>query len=552
MLKQLEISNYALIRHTAVSFEAGFTVITGETGAGKSILLEALGLVLGSRANFNAIRRGEEKCVIEATFAYANEALKTYLQKEGLDVLSDLILRRELTASGRSRAFVNDSPVNITVLRDVAAFLVDLHGQQENLSLQTPAYQVRQLDLFARNQQTLAQYTEAYKSFKSTEKQLQQLREAAAQVRKDEDYFKFQYDELVDLKLDEEHFAGLDDELNTLEHAEEIQRALGAADGMLDGEEGTALSLLRKIRSELRSVERYSEPIREALERLDSSMIELEDLRSECARLASSIEWNPSRVDQVREEMDRLQHVLHKHGATDVKALAEIREEYRIKLDGIASYDDEMAQLETKFAQQERALQEAAKALTTTRETARDIYIRRLTEQVRKLGMPKAEIEVKLLPLQQFSSTGAETVEMAFDANGGKHLVSLKDSASGGEVSRLMLALKSILAENDQTPTLIFDEIDTGVSGEIAKQIGVLMQQISAYTQIIAVTHLPGVAAKGMHHYRIAKREDDGQVISELHALHAEERVEEIATMFSGKDLSEASRESARNLLEGN
>lgn len=555
MLKHLEITNYALIRHTLVSMEPGFTVITGETGAGKSILLEALGLVLGSRANFNAIRKGEEKCVIEATFEYDNDALDAALTKEALDVHSDVILRRELTASGRSRAFVNDSPVNNSVLKEIAGYLVDMHGQQENLSLQTPGYQVRQLDLFARNQKTFSAFVEAHRTFKSLEKQLNQLVDAAAQVRKDEDYFKFQFEELQELKVDAETFQSLEEELSELEHAEDIQKSLSAADDALgggsDGNEA-ALTILRKAVAELRSIEGFTERLKELSERLGSALIELEDIQAECTRIANAVEYNPQRLEVVRDQLDQVQRLMHKHGVTSLPELLEVKEEYRIKLEGIASYEDELAELESKTAAAATALKEKAVALTASRMNAVEVYVSRLTEQVRKLGMAKANIEVRMTPLEAPGPLGAESIEMWFDANGNQHLVPLKDSASGGEVSRLMLALKSILAENDQTPTLIFDEIDTGVSGEIAKQIGVLMRSISAHTQIIAVTHLPGVAAKGKHHLQIAKHEEAGQVLSGLRVLDKAERIQEIAGMFSGNALNQASLESARNLLEEN
>ncbi|MEQ9187607.1 MAG: DNA repair protein RecN [Cryomorphaceae bacterium] len=555
MLKHLEITNYALIQHTLVTLEPGFTVITGETGAGKSILLEALGLVLGSRANFNAIRKGEEKCVIEATFEYDNDALDAALTKESLDVHSDVILRRELTSSGRSRAFVNDSPVNNAVLKEIAGYLVDMHGQQENLSLQTQGYQVRQLDLFARNQKTFAAFVESHRTFKSMEKQLAQLVDAAAQVRKDEDYFKFQFEELQELTVDVETFQSLEEELSELEHAEDIQRSLSVADDALgggsDGNEA-ALNILRRAVAELKSIEGFTERLKELSGRLGSSLIELEDIQAECTRIANAVEYNPQRLEVVRDQLDQVQRLMHKHGVTSLAELLEVREEYRIKLEGIASYEDELAELESKSAAAATVLNEKAVALTASRKNAVELYVSRLTEQVRKLGMAKANIEIRMTPLEAVGPLGAETIEMWFDANGNQHLVPLKDSASGGEVSRLMLALKSILAENDQTPTLIFDEIDTGVSGEIAKQIGVLMRSISAHTQIIAVTHLPGVAAKGKHHLQIAKREEAGQVLSGLRVLDKAARIQEIAGMFSGNALSQASLESARNLLEEN
>jgi len=327
---------------------------------------------------------------------------------------------------------------------------------------------------------------------------------------------------------------------------------LSVVDGVLDGANGSdsVVQLLRQAQQELRSIEGFSNQLKELSERLHSSLIELEDLRGECARVANGIEYDPQRLEVLREKMDLVQRLMHKHGVQTIAELLDVKEEYRLKLEGIASYEDELAEVEGKLSEAQKQLKERGKALTDSRKSASEAYVARLTEQVRILGMPKATIDLRIQALESAGSLGMESVEMWFDANGSSHLVPLKDSASGGEVSRLMLALKRILAENDKTPTLIFDEIDTGVSGEIAKQIGSLMRSISGHTQIIAVTHLPGVAAKGEKHLRIAKREEGNEVLSELRILQPEERVEEIAGMFSGHKLNEASLQSARNLLE--
>ncbi len=552
MLKHLQIINYALIARTEVEFDQGFTVITGETGAGKSILLEALGLVLGSRANFNSIRKGEEKCAIEASFNYESEAVDMFLRQNGLDLLSDLILRREITRSGRSRGFINDSPVSISQLKEISVFLVDLHGQQENISLQTPNYQLKQLDAFAQNKTLLEDYLKAYSSMRSIEKQLNQLKEAAVQVRKDEDYFSFQYEELNTVNLNEEEFEGLSNELGELEHAEEIQRSLTAVQASIDGDQESALSAIRLAIAELRSVGSFSSKLAELHERLSSSMIEIEDILSDCNRVQQSVEWNPSRLEAVRERLDQYQKLMHKHNVTTAVELIEIREEYRIKLDGIASYDTELEDLETKLKTALIDAEEKGLILSKRRYSVVESFEKGLIQKVRQLGMAKATVQIRLESTGNLSTTGKDAIDILFDANGSSNLVPLRESASGGEVSRLMLALKSILAANDQTPTLIFDEIDTGVSGEVAKQIGALMKEISGSTQILAVTHLPGVAAKGKNHFKIQKFEEKEEVVSRLEQLSDDERVKEIAAMFSGHKLTDAALESARNLLHEN
>ncbi|MEX2595375.1 MAG: DNA repair protein RecN [Salibacteraceae bacterium] len=549
MLKSLLISNYALIDRSELDFETGFTVITGETGSGKSILLEALGLVLGNRANFNAIRKGQEKSVVEAVFKHESAALNERLEAEGLDVLSDILLRRELTTSGRSRAFINDSPVSVSLLHEVSTHLVDMHGQQENIALQSTQYQMQQLDLFAKTGEELSAYRQAFNRFKSTTDQLKRMKESAEQVRKDEDYFRFQFSELSEVELDAEAFLMLEEEMNELEHAEEIQRALSLAASALDGDDAGASQALRIAVNELKAVSNFSSSLQDLHDRLQSVFIEVEDVHSECARQLNSIESDPSKLGAIREKMDVFNRLMHKHNVQTVEALITIREEYGLKLQGIDSYDDELLKLTGQLDEYKKQLEGAANRLSKKRFEALKPFQTQLQTQVRKLGMEKAEVVFDLQRTDTFFTNGADQIDILFDANGNQRIVPLKESASGGEVARLMLALKSIIASADRMPTLIFDEVDTGVSGEVAKQIGKLMKSIAADAQIIAVTHLPGVASKGKHHVRIAKSEEKDQVVSRLEVLDESKRVEEIAAMFSGNKLTDASLESARLLL---
>lgn len=550
MVQKLIISNYALIEHTEVQFEKGFTVITGETGAGKSIMLEALGLVLGARANFSSIRKGEEKCAVEAWFDYNKSKIDPVLDREGLDKMEDLILRRELTISGRSRAFVNDSPVTAAVLKEIANLLVDLHGQQENLSLHTPSYQTRQLDLFAGNLAIADSFKQKFNEYKKAQKELDTLKEAASQVRKDEDYFKFQYDELSEVNMDMDAYSDLGTELNELEHAEDIQRALSAVINSLSGEESSAVSILRYAANELRSVSRFSKDLAELHERLNSTLIEIEDIETEAEKRESSIEYNPNRLEEVRDKLDLYSKLFHKHGVSDIEALAAVKADYESKLQGIESYEDQLVEWELKSAKALKLALEDAQKLTEKRKKSIPDFEKQLLAQVHQLGMPKAHFKIELKTVESLSSLGNTEVKMLFNANSKDDLAPITEVASGGEVSRLMLGLKSILSQADETATMIFDEIDTGVSGEVAKRIGALMKDIGSNTQIIAVTHLPGVAAKGHHHFKIAKAEKNGKVVSGLIALTKQQRVEELAAMFTGDRLTDASLESARLLLE--
>ena len=549
MLRSLYISNYALIDQTEVKLEPGFTVITGETGAGKSILLEALGLVLGSRANFNAIRKGQDKSVVEAVFTYKDHTVDQLLREEGLDILDDLIIRRELTRSGRSRAFINDSPVALNVLSVIARRLVDMHGQQENIALQSAGYQLQQLDLYAKNKAVLQQYEQHYTQYRAAQRKLDELKEQVSQVRKDEDYFSFQYSEIKALDPKSDEYEALEEERATLEHAEDIMSALGEVSNTLEGDQYGVISALNSALNQLQRVENYHQSIAELSKRLDSVNIELDDLRREVDGLQSSFESNPNRLEEVRNRLDEYQRLMHKHGVKEVEALIAVQEEYRLKLEGISNFDEEAKALEARIDQLSGAVNAGAEELHERRLKAVKDFEAAMQHQVRKLGMSKAEISMELERLEQLQSMGFDRLEIGFDANGNKHLVALKDSASGGEVARLMLALKSIIAVNDETPTLIFDEVDTGVSGEVAKQIGSLMKTIALNAQIIAVTHLPGVAAKGQHHIKIKKSEEGDAVVSRLHYLKENERVEEIASMFSGAQLNKASLDSAKSLL---
>lgn len=550
MIEKLIISNYALIEHTELKLGPSFTTITGETGAGKSIMLEALGLVMGARANFSSIRKGTEKCTVEAWFSYNKPKIDPILEREGLDKLSDLIIRRELTTSGRSRAFLNDSPVSAAVIKEVATHLVDIHGQQENTSLHLAAYQTRQLDLFAKNLGSVDSYRKKFQRFKSIQKELNQVREQAGQVRKDEDYFRFQLDELNEIDLSEEVFEALQSELGELEHAEDIQRALAAAVSALNGEEAGALAVLRFAANELKAVSKFSKELNDLYERLNSALIEVEDLEAECERREGSVEFSTNRLEEVRDLLDVYNKLFHKHGVKNISELTAVKSDYESKVNGIDDFEDQIKQLEKEV---QRALAEAstdAKLLTKSRKSAQAIFEKKLLEQIHQLGMPKAHFAIDIKSLPDLTLNGDSEVSMRFNANSKDDLAPINEMASGGEVSRLMLGLKSILSEADEIPTMIFDEIDTGVSGEVAKRIGSLMKAIGAKTQIIAVTHLPGVAAKGEHHFKIVKSEKQGKVVSSLVELDKTKRVEELAAMFTGDHLTEASLESARLLLE--
>jgi DNA repair protein RecN (Recombination protein N) len=549
VLNQLIISNYALIERAEIQFQAGLTVITGESGAGKSILLEALGLLLGSRANFGSVRKGEEKCSVEGIFLNPSQTIEQILKENNLDVLKELIVRRELTAMGRSRAFVNDSPVNLQVLKELGRELIDLHGQQENLALQTASYQCQQLDLFAGNRKLFEQYTQQYQAWKRDVQALNELREAATQVRKDQDYFAFQLEEINEVSFDVEAYNDLANELVELENAEDILRSLQSVSSAISGDESGALGAVRQAATEIRSIAKLSTSLTELSERLQSTFVELDDIASEIETVSGRIEINPNRLEMVREQIDAVNKLLHKHGVENLELLKYVKQDYEEKLASIESFDESLTALEKSCKEHHAQAMKTAQALSKTRKNSSTSFDESICKQIAQLGMPKAQFKTEIKPTEELSALGLDQIQMLFDANGGTHLQPMEQVASGGEMARLMLALKSIQSESAEGVTLIFDEIDTGVSGEVAKRIGKLMFELGQKTQVLAVTHLPGVAARGNQHIRIYKEEAGNKMISKLKHLDQNERVEELAGMFSGTSLTEASLESARSLL---
>lgn len=550
MLRRLTISNYALIERIELDLREGFTVITGETGAGKSIMLEALGLVLGSRANFNAIRSGEEKCFVEAAFQTTREDVVEILRENGLDILPELLLRRELTTAGRSRAFVNDTPVSASLLKELGRLLVDLHGQQENLALQTATYQCHQLDLFAGSTKLVDEYARAYHEWRAAMRELSQLKEAAAQVVKDQDYFRFQYEELSTVELGEEVYRGLEEELNQLEHADDIQRMLHHITNTLSDDQAGVLNMLHGAIHESETLKRISGVLGELHERLRSAAIELDDIAAEAQRHLNNVDINPAQLELVREKLDEYQRLMHKHSAADIATLVNIREDYRLRLESIESFDQEVERMEQKAREGGMLVNKLASRLSEERHKARKPFEDALLQGIRQLGMPKAAFKLDITTETDPGPTGTDRVQMLFNANGPQHLNPISEVASGGEISRLMLTLKSIQQKAAETTTMVFDEIDTGVSGEVAKRIGALMKELGTQTQVIAVTHLPGVAARGDHHLKITKDEHRQQTMSRVTYLSQEQRIEELAGMFSGDAITDASRESARILLD--
>lgn len=548
MLRKLQITNYALIDKAEIDFMPGFSVLTGESGAGKSIMLEALLLVLGSRANFNSIRNGELKCSVEAEFGSISESTIELLRNNQLDVLDSLILRRELTREGRSRAFVNDTPVNLNLMKELGRTLVDLHGQQENLALQTQSYQCRQLDIFCDGASMQALFESKFIHWNSVRKQKEQLIEQCAKFRKDQDYLEFQLEELNEINLEPTLYDSLGEELKALEHSEDIIITLNRLLGLMNDENGINSQLSYSV-NESNSLSSITVELREINNRLRSAQIELSDLSLEVERMLNSTEVNPERLNVIRENIDAYNRLFHKHSVKSIEELALLKADYEARLGEIVNQEDELIALEKEEQQVYAELQKIGQQLHKMRAGFIPEFESLLKTQVQKLGMPKAHFKIKLEPLKEPQSNGFDSVEMLFNANGSDHLNPLQAVASGGEIARLMLALKGIQSKSNDSLTMVFDEIDTGVSGEVAKRIGQLMKTLGEKAQIISVTHLPGVAASGDHHLKIYKIEQNNKTLSRVNYLDDQSRIEELAGMFSGNKLNEASLESARNLL---
>ena len=508
MLTHLHIRNYALISHLDIDFHEGFSVMTGETGAGKSIILGALNLVMGARADTKTITEGEERCVIEATFG------------------EDLIIRRELNTNGRSRSFVNDEIVTQTELKALARQLIDIHSQHESLMLGDDLFQLQIVDSIANNQTQQDAYAAAYEHYTNALQELRKYQQRAAKAQADADYVAFQWQQLEDAHLQADEMEELEEEEYRLAHAEEIQTALATALQQLDGDNG-ALSLIHASKSGIGN--RASE----MEERLNSVEIDLKDIISDIQRLYDRTERDPMRLEQVQERISLLQTLMKKHRVQTIDELMALHEELGLQMQQLANYDEDIARLQGEVEVAHSALSEAAEALTQSRFSPCSLIASRLIEDMQRLGVKHANVAVQITPTDDFTPTGKDDVQFMFAANLNQSLRRVAEVASGGEISRLMLCIKALIASTNGLPTIIFDEIDTGVSGAIAGQMGEIMRQIAASRQVISITHLPQVATKGEHHYLVYKEDTDVRTETHIRELTPQEHASEIEKMRS-------------------
>jgi DNA repair protein RecN (Recombination protein N) len=545
MLNSLHIENYVLIKKLDLNFESGFSVITGQTGAGKSILLGALNLVLGARADLKSIKEGAEKCIIEAVFDIANYNIKDFFEENDLDYSTECILRRELSASGKSRLFINDTPVNASILRTLADQLIDVHSQHENLLLRDNNFQLGVLDITAKNQDLLENYKELYKSHAQICQKIEELESELSKGKEELDYLQFQFNQLEESKLVDSEDIDIETELTILEHANDIKQALLEAENTLSTDAGV-LEMLRNAENAISSVSKYSTYCEELVSRISSCYIELKDISAELYNESGKVDSDPERLEYLRERRDLIYTLCQKHRVKTVTELIEIKNELENKISLIDNSDEEIMNLKRERDEIYSHLLAEATKISERRQKQASIIEKELVDQLTALGMPYSNVKFDITPLELPNKTGMDKVELLFSSNKNKSPQPIDKTASGGEISRVMLCLKYLLAQSSSLPTLIFDEIDTGISGEAADLTAKMLKKMSANVQIISISHLPQIAAKATTHYFVEKSGESETTVTQL---NEEERITAIARMLSGSTLSDAAIKNAQALL---
>ncbi|WP_215223213.1 DNA repair protein RecN [Echinicola shivajiensis] len=549
MLKSLSISNYALIETLEMTPSNSLNMITGETGAGKSIMLGAVGLLLGNRADTKSLFDDSKKCIIEGEFDILNYGLESYFESEDLDFESQCIIRREIAPSGKSRAFVNDTPVKLDVLKNLGKSLMDIHSQHDTLLLGAGEYQLNLVDAFAQSQKEKEQYTSAFKAYKKISKAFNQLSQEAAELRKEADFNQFQLEELSSLNLREGEQEELENEQEILDNAEEIKAKINENLQLLNGDEIAATTLLMQVNQGLQQLSRFSNRFEELRERFESVYIEVNDISATLEDEDSKIEVDFEKLEEIRERLSKIYQLQKKHSVQSVEELMALEKELADKAFQIDHLDEELERLKNESEQAWNQLLKAGDSLSKIRQKSFKEFALEITGLLSQLGMENAKIEFSHNQVTP-SSNGIDEVEIMFSANKGVKPQAIRQVASGGEFSRLMFAIKYIMADKVALPTLIFDEIDTGISGEVALQMVLMMQQIAQSHQVICISHLPQVAAKGDRHYFVYKDNSSDRTISKIRTLDEEERVTEIAKMIAGANPSESARKSAMDLLK--
>lgn len=549
MLTNLTIKNYALIEDLQISFNSGLSIITGETGAGKSILLGGLSLILGKRAEVSSVKDASKKCIVEATFDIVNYNLKSFFKEQDLDYEAETIIRREILPSGKSRAFINDSPVTLNALTELGSYLIDIHSQHQTLELTDDKFQFQIIDALAKNNEILQTYNTTLVSFNKIEKELKELTNQKAEILKEYDYNLFLFNELEEAKLVAGELEELENEYEALNNIEEIKEELLLSNQLLNDEQIGILSGLSQLKNSLQKLSKLSKTYLGLYSRVNSVLIELDDIVGDIENSQDSLEANPNRLEEVNTKLQKIHNLLLKHSATNIEELIDIKNELSNKVLATQTIDDIILEKENLIRTLEEELNKLAKKLHENRNKAIPELSRQLEAILLDLGMPNAKFNISVIQQDSFHYNGKDKLSFLFTANKGGEFKPLKKAASGGELSRIMLAVKSILAKYVQLPSIMFDEIDTGVSGEISNKMAAIMQQMSKSMQVFTITHLPQIAAKGDTHFKVFKEDLDNKTITQMVKLNTDDRIVEIAQMLGGKEMSTSAIAHAKQLL---
>lgn len=550
MLQQLYIHNFTLIDKLDIHFSSGFSVITGETGAGKSIILGAIGLLLGNRADARLVKAGTDKCIVEAHFDISRYDMQQFFIDNDIDYEpDDCIMRRELRANGKSRAFINDTPVSLTTARELGEQLVDIHSQHQNLLLQKDDFQLSVVDIIANNSKELQQYRTTYREYSDTKAALKKLEEQIAANRANEDFLRYQAKELADANLVAGELTELEQEVETLSHTEDIKTALYSADEALSNDNVGIISSCKSAISRLSTITEVYPPVRELADRLDSAYIELKDIAHDISSLADNVDYDPQRLEVASSRLDALYSLQQKHHVETIEELIALRDNILHQLSHIDNADEELDALKAKVNELLAICTAKAKALTATRQKAAKKIEQQITDRLIALGMPNTRFEVRIEE-KPLSNDGADKPAFYFSANKNTPLQPVAQVASGGEIARVMLSLKAMISGAVKLPTIIFDEIDTGVSGRVAEMMAQIMKEMGdSNRQVISITHLPQIAALGSNHYKVEKTDTADGTTSTMRQLTPEERITELAQMLSGSNITDAAIQNARSLL---
>lgn len=551
MLKQLYIQNFTLITELNMRFNPGFSVITGETGAGKSIILGAIALLLGNRADSKQIHPGAKKCVIEAHFDLSRYGMDDFFERNGLDVdPNDTIIRRELTAAGKSRAFINDTPVPLTTMRELGETLVDIHSQHQNLLLKKDDFQLSVVDIIAKDQQLLKDYQNVYQQYRQTQQQLEALKAEIIKSKENEDFLRFQFKEIDDAQLQEDEQQTLEQQSETMSHAEEIKTALWQTDQMLTGDDNGLVEQVKNAAQQLRNIEAVFADAKDLADRLDSSYIELKDISQEVSNSMENVEFDPQQLQEINERLDTIYSLQQKFHVDTIADLLKIKDDIDEQLSHIDNSDAQVAELESRVTELQEKCQQLADRLSKARQKSGEQVEKEMRKRLIPLGIPNVRFQVSITP-KPLSHDGCDKVAFLFSANKNMQLQPVAQVASGGEIARVMLSLKAMISGAVKLPTIIFDEIDTGVSGSIAEKMAQIMKEMGDNNrQVISITHLPQIAAMGTTHYKVYKEDTPEGTVSHMRMLTPEERVKEIAQMLSGSNITDAAISNARSLLK--